>query len=179
MPDRPKLETLAIVHYPDPVLRRRAEPIREIDGFLKELAERMNALMIEAVGIGLAANQIGWSHRFFIINLTGEAGRYEAFCDPEIILQEGRAREREGCLSVPGVNAQVTRPAHVIVEATRLDGERVRLDAEGYAARALLHEIDHLNGDLFIDKVGMAARIMVRSRLRELEERFKPASGTL
>jgi len=170
MADYPDLNTLRIIRYPEEVLRVKAAPIPEPDGFLRALAERMNELMREAGGIGLAANQVGWPRRFVIINLTGEDGRYEAFINPVIVERAGHQKEEEGCLSIPGVSARVRRAARVVVEATALDGRKLRLAAEGLLARAWQHEVDHLDGTLFIDKIGPAARLMLRSRLRELEE---------
>jgi len=172
MPTRPRIEALRIVHYPDPVLRRQAEPVREADTFLRELAERMNELMAEAAGIGLAANQLGVAERLLIVNLTGEEGRYEGFINPVIVSRSGTAREEEGCLSVPGLVGKVRRAERVVVEATRLDGERVRMEAEGLAARCWQHELDHLDGMLFIDKLGAARRMTIRPRLRALKKRF-------
>ena len=173
MATRPKIDTLTIVHYPNPVLRREAESVRKPDSYLQELAERMNELMAEAAGIGLASNQVGVTERLLVVNLTGEQGAYEGFINPVILSQSGTSREEEGCLSVPGLAGKVRRAARVVVEATTLDGERVRMEAEGLAARCWQHELDHLNGMLFIDKLGASRRLTIRPRLRALEKRFK------
>jgi peptide deformylase len=173
MSDWPKLNSMRIVHYPENVLRQRAAPIPEPDSFVHELAERMNELMREAKGVGLAANQVGWPHRLVIVGVSGEEGRYQAFINPAIIARTGRLNEEEGCLSVPGVSARVRRAQHIVVEATTLAGERVRIEAQDLAARTWQHEIDHLDGLLFIDKIGPAARLVIRSRLRELERKGK------
>jgi len=173
MPDRPKLESLRIVHYPEPVLRVKAAPIAERDSFLKELAARMNELMREAGGVGLAANQVGLAQRLVVVNVPGKEGQYEAFLNPAILSREGVLKEEEGCLSVPGVSARVRRAQRVIVEATTLNGEKVRIEAQDLVARAWQHEIDHLDGTLFIDKIGLAARLIIRSRLRALEAKLR------
>jgi len=173
----PDLKTLRILYYPDPRLRVEAGRVEEADRFLSEMAERMRELMVEAQGLGLAATQVGWPFRFIILNLTGEPGEAEAFVNPVIISRAGRVLEEEGCLSVPGVFAKVRRAERVRVQATRLDGERVEMEAEGLLARAWQHELDHLDGRLFVDRLGPAARIAVTPRLREMEERFRSGGG--
>jgi peptide deformylase len=171
MSDKPKLESLRIVHYPAPILHTRAAAIAERDFFLQELGARMYELMREAGGMGLAANQVGLPQRLIVVQSPGQEGRYEVFVNPAIISREGALKEEEGCLSVPGVNAKVRRAQRVVVEATTLAGERVRIEAQDLAARLWQHEIDHLDGMLFIDKIGPAARLLLRSRLRALEEK--------
>ena len=173
----PDVSKLHIVHYPAPVLRARAEDIREVSSFLKELAERMGELMGEAQGVGLAANQVGWPYRFVILNPTLEPGKVEAFINPVIITKEGRMVEEEGCLSVPGIHARVRRAEKVRVRATRRDGEKVEMAAEGLLARAWQHEIDHLDGMLFVDRVRPGARVLLAGQLRYLERIYEEAAG--
>ena len=170
----PKLEKLHILHYPDPRLREHAENMRKIDSFLKELAGRMNELMDEAQGVGLAAPQLGCPFRLVVLNTEREPGHGRAFINPVIVAREGRELGEEGCLSVPGVWAKVRRATKVRVRALTPEGEEVEMEAEGLLARAWQHELDHLEGGLFVDRIGTAARIMLSSRLRELEDEFTP-----
>lgn len=171
----PKLERLHILHYPDPHLREHAKELREVDSFLKELSERMAEMMREAKGIGLASTQVGWPFRFIVLGSLTEEGKSEGFINPVILAKDGRQVVEEGCLSVPGIWAKVRRAEKVRVRATRLTGETVEMEAEGMLARAWQHEIDHLDGSLFVDRVGPAGRIVIAGRLRELEEHFVPS----
>ena len=173
----PDLSKLHIVHYPDPVLRLHAGEIKEVNTFLQELADRMADLMGEAEGVGLAANQIGWPFRFVILNPSLEPGKVRAFVNPVITACEGMAVEDEGCLSVPGIYAKVRRAQKVRVRATLTDGERVEMEAEGLVARAWQHELDHLDGLLFVDRVRPSAKILLAGQLRYLERVYEKTAG--
>jgi peptide deformylase len=170
----PDLKTLQILRYPAPALREHAARIREINSFLRELSGRMAELMREEKGVGLAATQIGWPFRFMLINTTGEPGKVEAFINPVILSRRGKLFEEEGCLSVPGVFAKVRRAEIVTVRATRPDGETVEMEAQGLIARAWQHELDHLDGTLFVDRLLPAAKLIVEPKLREMALRAKP-----
>jgi len=170
----PKLERLQILHYPDPHLREKAVDLTDVGNFLKELTERMSELMFGAKGIGLASTQVGWPFRFIVLGSLTEEGKSEGYINPVILSRQGRQVAEEGCLSVPGIWAKVRRAERVRVRATRIDGERIEFDAEGMAARAWQHELDHLEGGLFVDRVGPAARIVIAGRLREMEEHYVP-----
>jgi len=161
------------VHYPDPRLRERAGTLKEIDSFFEEMAARMHELMVEAEGLGLAATQVGWPFRFVLINPTNEPGRVETCINPAIISREGKQVGEEGCLSVPGVFAKVRRAEKVRVKTILLSGETVEFNAEGLAARAWQHEIDHLDGGLFVDRISPAAKIIIAGKLRDLKAKFK------
>ena len=174
--DYPNLDKLRIVHYPEPRLSQTASPIVQPEAFHRELAERMVELMVEATGVGLASNQVGWLERLIVISPSGEPGKAEGYLNPRLLKRTGTVVDSEGCLSVPGVRAKVARAEHVLVAARRLDGEEVTLEASGYVARAWQHEIDHLNGLLFVEKVGPAARVMIASRLRRLEKAWREAA---
>ena len=169
----PDLKALHIVHYPSPRLREKAVELREINSFLGEMKLRMAELLKEAEGIGLASTQVGWPFRFVILTANIESGEVEAFINPVIIEKDGRQVGDEGCLSVPGVFAKVRRAERVRVRATLLSGEKVELEGEGLLARAWQHELDHLDGGLFVDRLWPAARIMVRSQLHDLERRYE------
>lgn len=174
----PDLTKIQILHYPDPRLREHARDLKDVDSFLKELTARMGELMREAQGVGLAATQLGLPFRFIILNPTLEPGKFEGFVNPEIVRKEGKLYEEEGCLSLPGLFAKVRRFERVTVRATLLTGETVELNAEAMPARIWQHELDHLDGGLFIDRIGPATRIMLSGRLREMEEQFQQEAET-
>jgi len=178
MSDYPKLEKLRILHYPAPPLAERASPVAEPETFHRELGERMVELMVEAMGLGLAANQVGRLERLIVLSPTGEPDKAQVYLNPRIIERSGRVTDAEGCLSVPGVRAKVTRAERVVVAARRLDGEQVTLEATGYTARAWQHEIDHLDGLLFIQKVGPAARVVIAPRLKHLERVWREENAS-
>ena len=169
--ERPDLDTLQVLVYPDKRLRQLADKLSGIDGFLDEMSERMSQLMLADQGIGLAATQVGWPVRFIVINPTLEEGKHLALVNPVIVERDGRVVEEEGCLSVPGVRAKVKRADYVRVRARTLQGDDVEIEGEGLKARLLQHEIDHLEGRLFVDNVGPAARVIVNRRLKELARR--------
>ncbi len=172
MNDYPDLKTLHILRYPDPVLRRSCEEVRDVNSFLDEMVARMSELMQEEKGIGLAAPQVGWNYRLIVANPTMAPGKFEVLINPVIVRRVGRLAAEEGCLSVPGVFAKVRRAEKVTVRGMRLNGETVEYEAEGLPARLWQHEVDHLEGALFVDRISLAGRILIRSNLRDLERRF-------
>lgn len=141
-----------IVKDGDPVLRKISRPIEKFDDRLKELVEDMFDTMYEANGVGLAGPQIGLLRRVVVID-TGEPGEKLALVNPVIMEMEGEQCEIEGCLSVPKKNGYVFRPAKTTVKAQNTDGEWFEVVGENLLSRALCHEIDHLDGHLFTDKV--------------------------
>jgi peptide deformylase len=147
------LAVLPIVKYGDPVLRDATKPVAEIDEPLQKLIDDMVDTMYAAPGIGLAANQVGVSKRLAVIDLSvgKRPGELHVFINPEMIEREGEITEEEGCLSIPDFTEVVTRPERVRVRYTDRNGEQRQICGEGLMARALCHEIDHLNGGLFID----------------------------
>lgn len=159
-----------ILHYPDPALLTRATPLTEIDRRVLRTLDEMREAMRDAKGVGLAAPQVGWSKRLFIVNREGTGIPDEVFINPVIVAQGGTIAEEEGCLSLPGLRAKVRRAGRVVVEAYNLEGEQVRIEAEGLLARVFQHERDHLDGRLFIANLSPAARLAIASQLRELEE---------
>ena len=174
----PDLKTLHILHYPSPLLREHAQPLAEVDTFLDEMSARMRELMTEAQGVGLAATQVGWPFRMILLNTTMEPDGVRAFINPVIVKRHGRIANEEGCLSVPGIWASVRRAEIVRVRATLLNGEEVEINAEGLAARTWQHEIDHLDGSLFVDRIGPAAKILIAGKLRDLESVYKEVAGS-
>jgi peptide deformylase len=139
-----------VVKVGEPVLREKAKPVKDITSNIIKLLKNMTDTMYEAPGVGLAAPQIGISKRVVVIDI-GE-GLLELI-NPEIIASEGTEVDLEGCLSIPGVSAKVKRSLKVKVQALNPKGHRVEIEGEGMLARALQHEIDHLDGILFIDRV--------------------------
>lgn len=141
---------LEIVKYGHPVLRQKGEKIGRITDEVRNLVYRMVDVLHRANGLGLAANQIGIPRQVAIVEIDGKV---TPLIDPEIVSAKGEEPGEEGSLSLPRLFGLVTRPAQVVVRARDLHGKRIKIKAEGLMARALMHEIDHLNGRLFIDHV--------------------------
>jgi peptide deformylase len=163
---------LEIVYYPDPILRRPTDPVEEVDDEVREMVPAMIEAMHRVRGLGLAANQIGWSKRLAVVSGSGEPGDERVVINPELVSEEGGIAMEEGCLSFPGLTGMITRPELIEVRYTDLEGETVTEKADGLLARCLLHEIDHLDGVLFISKMTPADRIRLKRSIRELEEQY-------
>ena len=175
----PQTAPLQIRYYGDPVLRKRAQPIQEIDDAERQLAEDMlMTLYSTGNGIGLAATQVGILKRLIIINI-GEEGDEDheplLLFNPEILSTEGEVVVEEGCLSMPNITADVKRPEKVIVAALNPRNEKIHIEADGLLARVLQHEIDHLNGVLFIDRIGSLKRQFLISDLKKLQQAERPS----
>jgi peptide deformylase len=168
------MNELKIIQYPHPTLRHISKPLKRVDAELRENIKQMFGLMYAAKGVGLAANQVDLPYRFFIVNLQGDPAKGEemVFINPVLSRHKGSAEAEEGCLSLPGLYADVMRAEHVAMDAYNLAGEPVHIDAEGFLARVLQHETDHINGKLFVDRLGTAAQLEVRDTLREFEIQF-------
>ena len=145
-----KLKALEIVRYGHPALRQKAAPVERVTAQVKALVKRMMELMEEARGLGLAANQVGVPQRVAVVVVDGTP---IALVDPEIVSTEGEEKAEEGCLSLPRLYGEVVRPTQVVVAARDLSGKRFTVEGEGLLARAFCHEMDHLNGRLFVDQV--------------------------
>jgi peptide deformylase len=165
-------EELTIINYPDPRLRKVSKPIESIDESTRALAGRMLELMREHRGVGLAAAQVGHNVRLFVMNHSGEPADDRIFINPQLIEAEGSEESEEGCLSLPGVNANIVRDKTVRIVATDLGGNAVDVKASGYLARIWQHEFDHLNGTLIIDRMGAVAKMAAKKRLKELEDEY-------
>jgi peptide deformylase len=159
-----------IVIYGDPVLRDVAEPVESIDQGVKDLVSDMIGTLKRAHGLGLAAPQVGVSKRLFIVDLSAVDinASLMVFINPEILETEDQVEMEEGCLSFPGIYQKIVRPARVRIRAQNVDGKEFELTADGIAARAILHEYDHLEGVLFIDHISPFARSLLRGRLKRL-----------
>lgn len=142
--------------FGDPVLRKKAKPVQVIDRQIKDICKSMVEVVMREKGLGLAAPQIGISKRIFVLDIEDE---FHILINPELIEASQEVEEtKEGCLSIPGVYADVARSTRVVVEGQNLSGERVRLEGEGMIARAIQHEMDHLNGTLLLDRLSPARR---------------------
>jgi len=161
---------MQIICYPDPILRRTATPVREVDSAFIARAHEMLEFMYEADGIGLAGNQVGWLERIVAIDVDQTGSGDRVFLNPRVVVTEGETEAEEGCLSLPGIHVVVTRAVHVTVAAWTLRGVKVEIQAEGLAAAAWLHEIDHLNGKMIIDHAPESARTVLGRQLRQLEK---------
>ncbi len=160
-------ETLKIYKYGDGILKVKAGEIRAITQKIVDLAAAMAQTMHQAPGIGLAAPQVGESIQLITIDLTvGEnPGELLVLVNPRIIETEGYEISEEGCLSVPGYSLPIKRSAHILLEASLLDGRELRAEFEGFKARVLQHEIDHLNGMLIVDRVSTLKRTLIRKEI--------------
>jgi len=161
---------MKIYTYPDPILKKYAEPIKDIDDEVQALADKMIETMYDAPGIGLAANQVGIPRRIIVFELRPrEEGRKPSvLINPEIILSEGEITSEEACLSVLDFSAEVTRKARVKVRGVDRHGKPLDIEAEDLFAICLQHEIDHLNGILFIDHISNLKRSLYKKRLRKM-----------
>lgn len=160
-----------IVIYGDPVLREKSRPVETINDEIRQLVVDMADTLKSAQGLGLAAVQIGELHRVFILDLSAVdiTETLRVFINPEILEVQDEAEMEEGCLSFPGIYQKIIRPARVKVRATDVEGRESTLDLEGLAARAVLHEYDHLEGKLFIDYLSPMSRALLKGRLRKLQ----------
>lgn len=165
---------LQLVEYPHPALARKAKPLARIDDAVRDAVAQMFDIMYEAQGVGLAANQVALPYRLFIVNVTGQRGAGEelVFLNPALSRPRGTAVQEEGCLSLPGLRMDVRRPERVVLDAWSLDGQPMHLDLDGFLARVVQHEFDHLEGRLFTDRLPDAAALEARRALASMQEVF-------
>jgi peptide deformylase len=163
---------LEIVTFGNPVLTQKSEKIEDIGQEIRELAFDMVRTMHAAPGIGLAAPQVDRSIQLITVDLSvGEkSGDLIVLANPELLHQEGESILEEGCLSVPGINEKVTRPYRIVVKGIDLDGKDKMIEADGLLARVLCHEIDHINGKLFIDRLSPLKKSLIRKMLQKQRE---------
>jgi peptide deformylase len=166
------LKIYPIVKYGDSILEKPGAPVKKFDAALEQLVEEMFASMYAAQGVGLAAPQIGLSLRLAVVDVTGGKNPEAkiVLANPEIIHAEGEVREEEGCLSVPGFRGYVLRPQFVTVKAQNAKGESFEIRGENLLARAFCHEIDHLNGILFLQHLGMLKRDLIKRKIKKLRK---------
>jgi len=161
------MSRLTILEFPDPRLRRVAKPVDAVTETERQLAADMLETMYESKGIGLAATQVNQGVRVVVMDLSEDRSDPKVFINPEIIERQGSQKCEEGCLSVPGVYAEVKRAENVKVRALDADGEPFELDADGLLAVCIQHEIDHLDGKVFVDYLSPLKRRMLEKRLRK------------
>ena len=165
-------EPLKIRVYGAPVLRKISDPVADIDGALKGLEDGMVDALYEYNGIGLAAPQVGVLQRMIIVDRSfgTEVDNTLTLINPQIISTEGSCIIEEGCLSVPKLYEDLERAETIFVRYLDIDGKERELEADGFLARIILHEVDHLDGILFVDRLGTAARVAITSQLRKITE---------
>ena len=172
----PKSLEFQISVYPDPVLRKPAQPVDSFDEDLAETIAAMFTRMRESHGVGLAAPQVGLKQRILVLNHTGEEGDDRVLVNPEVQKTWGpRTAMEEGCLSFPGIYGEVTRPECVRVKAQRPDGEKFVEEYEGFVARVIQHEMDHLEGVLLVDRMTPADKLRNKLAFEDLVEDYKAA----
>ena len=178
---------LSILHYGDPILRAKGKHIEKIDNRIRELAQNMIETMHAANGVGLAAPQVGESRQLTVLDVSQVEDRPSTMklngentdpqsamplvlINPEINLGSETEMGTEGCLSFPEITGEIERAKSVTVRAQNLDGEAIEIEATGFLARAIQHEVDHLNGILFIDRMSSAAKTSLSSKLKRLQK---------
>ncbi len=161
---------LPVLKYGAPELRAVSREVDCFDGELQKIARNMIETMYSSPGIGLAAPQVGINIRLTTVDLSvGEdPDKRIILCNPEIVYAEGEQKCEEGCLSIPDFSEVVTRPLKMVVRGQNEHGDEIRLEAEGLLARCLSHEIDHLNGVLFIDHLSSLKRSLIKNRIKKL-----------
>lgn len=161
-----------IVKYGDPILEKSTSTVKQFDGDFEQLTEDMFASMYAAQGVGLAAPQIGLNLRVAVVDVTtGKNPEAKiVLANPEIIHAEGEVREEEGCLSIPGFRGYVMRPQFVTLRAQNAKGESFEIRGENLLARAFCHEIDHLNGILFLQHLSMLKRDLIKRKIKKLKK---------
>jgi len=170
--EAPPRKIYPIVKYGDPVLEKPAATVKKFDAELEALAEDMFASMYAAQGVGLAAPQIGKSIRLAVVDVSNGKNPEAkiVLVNPEVIHAEGEVREEEGCLSIPGFRGYVIRPQFVTIKAQNAKGEPFEIRGENLLARAFCHEIDHLNGILFLQHLSMLKRDLIKRKIKKLRK---------
>ncbi len=167
---------MQIVKYPHPTLRHKSKPLARVDRELTTLVAKMFDLMYEHRGVGLSANQVDLPYRLFVINIESDPQQKEAehvFINPVITSRKGMVEREEGCLSFPDIYAPVRRPEKITISAYNLAGEELNYELTGLFARAAQHELDHLDGIVFVDRLSPANRLKIKEALSDLEIEFE------
>ncbi len=159
-----------ILKFGAPELQRQSEPVENFDRKLRDLAQDMLETMYAAPGIGLAAPQVGVNLRLLVVDISAgeEKGNQIILVNPEILEQEGEQKGEEGCLSIPGFTALVERPQRIRIAGQDPRGNRIEMEAEDLLARALCHELDHLDGILYLDRISFFKRDLIKRKIRKL-----------
>ena len=168
---------LDILHFPDPRLRTQAKSVQKVDQQLRQLVDDMFETMYQAPGIGLAATQVNVHKRLIVIDTSPEQDQPQVFINPEILEKDGIEEMDEGCLSVPGIYERVQRAECIKVRALGRDGEAFEMKADGLLAVCIQHEIDHLDGKLFVDYLSQLKRQRIRKKLEKQRRHGTEGSG--
>jgi peptide deformylase len=159
--------------YGDPILRKKAKEVKKIDSKVANLVCDLVDTLYYYKGVGLAAPQIGVGKRVIVVDVSEKRNELIVLINPVVVAEEGEELREEGCLSLPGINAEVLRPKRVVVKGLNLKGEEIELSNDGFLARVLLHEIDHLNGILFIDRIEKRKKKELLRELKKLRKASK------
>ena len=162
---------LEILKFPDPRLRKKAKPVREVDGKMTRFVDDMLETMYTAPGIGLAASQVNVHQQLIVMDISIEKNEPLVLINPEIVSREGEFESDEGCLSIPGFYEPVTRSARIEVKALNRHGDEICFQAEDIQAVCIQHEMDHLLGRLFVDYVSTTKRQIIRKKLLKLQKK--------
>jgi peptide deformylase len=168
---------LVILEYPDPRLRKKAAPVTIVDAAVRQLADDMLQTMYSAKGVGLAATQVDVHKRLIVLDVSEERDRPLVLINPELLSLEGSGPGEEGCLSLPGIYDKLTRATHIRVRALNLEGQSFEMDADGLLAVCIQHEMDHLEGKLFVDYLSELKRQLIRRRLDKERRQRSTGSG--
>jgi len=168
---------LVILEYPDPRLRKKAAPVTVVDDAVRQLAGDMLETMYAARGVGLAATQVDVHKRLIVLDVSETRDRPLVLINPELLKLEGSGPGEEGCLSLPGIYDKLSRATYVRVRALDRDGEPFEMDAEGLLAVCIQHEMDHLEGKLFVDYLSELKRQLIRRRLEKERRQRSTGSG--
>ena len=167
---------LVILEYPDPRLRKTAMPVVPVDDAVRQLADDMLETMYAAMGVGLAATQVDVHRRLIVLDVSEDRDHPLVLINPELLKLEGRGPGEEGCLSLPGIYDKLSRATHIRVRALGRDGEPFEMEADGLLAVCIQHEMDHLEGKLFVDYLSELKRQLIRRRLEK--DRKQRCSGS-
>ena len=164
------MSTLNILHFPDPKLRQKAAPVAEVDDDIRSLVDDMFETMYTATGIGLAAVQVDVLKRVIVIDISEDKDKPQCFINPEIIAKSGDEKMEEGCLSVPGIYEPVSRAKEITVRYLDRDGSKQELTVDGLLSVCIQHEMDHLEGKLFVDYLSEMKRNRIRKKMEKLRQ---------
>ena len=167
---------LVILEYPDPRLRKKAAPVTEVDDAVRQLADNMLETMYAARGVGLAATQVDIHKRLIVLDVSESRDQPLVLINPELLKLEGSGPGEEGCLSLPGIYDKLTRATHIRVRALDRGGKPFEMEADGLLAVCIQHEMDHLEGKLFVDYLSELKRQLIRRRLEK--ERRQRSTGS-
>ncbi len=164
------MSILTVLHFPDPRLRTKAAPVIEVNAEIKRLVDDMFETMYQAPGIGLAATQVDVHKRILVVDISDDKSQAHCLINPQILSSEGSEKMDEGCLSVPGIYEPVERAERIVVRALNQQGVSFDLNAEGLLAVCIQHEMDHLEGKLFVDYLSGLKRQRIRKKMEKLRQ---------